>query len=220
VRTVLALADVRPLARSAFGAEPVDLTRLAGGSVKGVYRLAFAGGDTAMVYRWHRDENFWPARTVIDVGPFAADSSQATFLRKHELLTGLGVRVPRIFSVDPQLALVEDVRGGTLETLLARDATAARTSLDRLREMLLVMHSATTSDNSAEERCATVIVERGRRALAEAAARVPRIAARQDRLAYELSTRFAAVPPRYRHGVIHGELGPTTRWSHRTERRS
>jgi hypothetical protein len=55
---------------------------------------------------------------------------------------------------------------------------------------------------------AEFVVERGRRALAEAAVRVPLIAARQQALADTLSSRFAAIGPRQRYGVIHEELGP------------
>jgi hypothetical protein len=46
------------------------------------------------------------------------------------------------------------------------------------------------------------------RDLAEATARVPRIAAVHDRLARIVAELAAAVPPRAEYGLIHGELGP------------
>ena len=97
-----------------------------------MYRLEFDDGFRCLVYRWHADENYWPADTVIEVGPFA----EPTDLRRaHRLLSGLGVRVPEIFAFDPDrnLALVEEIRGGTLEQLLERDPAAGRAPLDRLR---------------------------------------------------------------------------------------
>jgi hypothetical protein len=184
------------------------VTRLEGGSTKGVYRVTLDDGSTTLAYRWHADENFWPAQSVLDIGPFVPDAGRASFVERHKQLTGLGVRVPKLVYLDEStdLALVEDLRGGTLEALLARDAAKGRGALDRLASMLRRMHSdtATVSGPSSEE----FITERGRRSLAEAAARVPRIAAVQNRLAYELSARSAAVTPRPANGLIHGELGP------------
>lgn len=212
MRSFLTLDDLTPLLAGTFGARPVaDLRRLAGGSCKGVYRLAFADGGTALAYRWHADENFWPARIAIDVGPFVADPGRAVFLEKHALLSGLGVRVPRILALAPdaEIALIEDVRGGTLDDLLERDPAAGHEVLARLRAMLHTMHAHTSAPSAVlGSTCEDVLVERGRRALAEAAARVPRIAAVREVLAGELSARFAAVAPRSVHGVIHGELGP------------
>jgi hypothetical protein len=60
----------------------------------------------------------------------------------------------------------------------------------------------------AGQTAAEFVLERGRRALAEAAARVPEIGARREALAEALISRFAATTPRREHGVIHEELGP------------
>jgi aminoglycoside phosphotransferase len=212
MRGVLELDDLTGLLAATFGVRPVTgLHRLSGGTSKGVYRLAFADGGTVLAYRWHPDENFWPARAALDVGPFAADPGRAAFLDRHALLTGLGVRVPRILALHPgaDVALVEDLAGGTLEALLARDATAGRAVMARLRAMLRRMHAHTTAVLPwPGHTCPDLVAERGRRALVEAAARVPRIDRVRDRLADELAARLAAVAPRSVYGVIHGELGP------------
>ena len=212
MRTFVTRDDLTGLARTAFSARALrEVTRLTGGSVKGVYRLGFDDGFTCLAYRWHAEENFWPAQTFFDVGPFAGHGSLATFVDRHELLAELGVRVPEVFEIDPaaDLALVEDVRGGTLETLLERDAAAGREVLARLSEALRTMHTHTSAEFGFPGRTVQeFVLERGRRSLVQAAARVPRIAAVQDRLAYALSSRFAGIGPRSTHGVIHGELGP------------
>jgi hypothetical protein len=81
--------------------------------------------------------------------------------------------------------------------------------LGRLAETLRVMHGHTSAEfGFPGHTAAEFVVERGRRALAEAAVRVPLIAARQQALADTLSSRFAAIGPRQRYGVIHEELGP------------
>ena len=210
MRNFLTCDDLVDHVRAAFGSDrrPRAVTRLEGGSTKGVYRVTLDDGSTTLVYRWHADENFWPAQSVLDIGPFVPDAGRAAFVERHRQLTGLGVRVPKLVHLAESagLALVEDLRGGTLEALLARDAAKGRRVLDRLTSMLRRMHSdtATVAGPSSEE----FITERGRRSLAEAAARVPRIAAVQNQLAYELSARSAAITPRPANGLIHGELGP------------
>jgi hypothetical protein len=189
------------------GRTVVELDRLAGGSTKGVYRVTFDDDFTCVAYRWHPDENYWPAETIFDVGPFAGHGSLATFLEKHELLSRLGVRVPVIHDVFPahNLALVEDVRGGSLESLLSRDEKAGRAALDLLAAALTAMHSDLAPCDYRPE---DSVLERGRRSLAEAAARVPVISAVRAELGSALTSRFAEIEPRDECGVIHGELGP------------
>jgi len=210
VRDFLKTADLIDPVRAAFGSDrrPLAVTRLEGGSTKGVYRVALDDGSTTLAYRWHPDENFWPARTEIDVGPFQQDAGRASFVSRNRQLTALGVRVPAVFHVDESadIALVEDLSGGTLEELIERDAAAGQIALEKLGAMLHRMHSHTAAvPGPPTER---FITERGRRALATSAARVPRIAAVEEQLAYELSVRSEAVRPRAEHGLIHGEIGP------------
>ena len=195
--------------RAAFGDRRLTtVARVSGGSNKGVHRLTFADGGTCLAYRWN-DENYWPVRTVLTVGPLGGRHDRARFLDRQGRLSALGVRVPEVLALGgTDLALVEDVRGGSLEDLLALDPAAGREALARLRDLLLRMHAAPGATPDFPEPCAEIIAERGRRALAEAATRVTRIAARRPRLEYALSTRLAAVEPRQRHGWIHGELGP------------
>ena len=189
----------------------MTLTRLAGGTVKGVYRLEFDDGFRCLVYRWHPDESYWPTRVVIDVGPFAGHTGRTELARSHELLSGLGVRVPALFGVDPDrdLALVEEVRGGSLEQLLTRDPAAGRATLDQLGQALRAMHTDTRADfGFPGHTCEEFALRLARLALDWAAPRVPRLAARQEQLGYELSARHAAITPRSEYGVIHGEIGP------------
>ena len=210
MRKFLTRDDLIDPVRAAFGSDrrPRDVTRLQGGTSKGVYRITLDDGSTTMAYRWHPEESFWPARSGPDNGPFGAEVGRAAFVERNRLLTGLGVRVPKLIHVaeSADLALVEDLSGGTLEALLERDVAQGDAALERLASMLRVMHSQTASVSGPPPE--QHITERGRRSLAEAAARVPRIAAVQDRLAEELSARSAAVTPRGDTGLIHGELGP------------
>ena len=208
MRNFLSSDDLIDPVRAAFGSDrrPRSVTRLEGGTTKGVYRVMLDDGTTTLAYRWHPDENFWPAQTVLNVGPFVADAGRASFVERNRLLTGLGVRVPKLCYAPESgdLALVEDLPGGTLEALLERDPAAGHAAMERLASMLRIMHSHTVPGPPSEG----FITERGRRSLVEAAARVPRIAAVQDRLEYELSARAAAVTPRPANGLIHGEIGP------------
>jgi hypothetical protein len=203
MRRFLTPADLSGLAFP--GRTIAALDRLAGGTTKGVYRLAFDDGFTCVVYRWHRDENYWPAQTIFDVGPFAGHGSLDVFLDKHALLTGLGVPVPAVHAVFPEasVALVQDVRGGPLEALLERGS--GDDALAELAAALTVMHSDRAATDYRPEDSA---LERGRRALDSAAARVPSIDAVRTELADTLNERYAKIEPRPECGVIHGELGP------------
>jgi hypothetical protein len=209
MRNHVSRADLAPLAGRTFPERTlVDVMRLTGGSNKGVYRLTFADDFTCLAYRWHADENFWPADIAIALGPFGRPAGPREFVEKHALLSGLAVRVPEILGMAGDVALIEDVRGGNLEELLARDPAAGRAVLARLAETLAVMHTSVRDDfgfpgHTSEE----FVVERGRRALAEAALRDARIGAVAQQLADELTRRNEAVQPRSSYGVIHGELG-------------
>ncbi|GAA3963614.1 phosphotransferase [Actinoplanes auranticolor] len=211
MRAFVTTEDLHDLVRDTYGTDRRlhELARLAGGTTKGVYRLTLDDGATVLLYRWAAEENFWPAQTGLDVGPFQADAGRDGFVRCHALLHELGVRVPEIVALGPDRALVEDVRGGTLEALLERDATAGRQIVGRLGEMLRTMHShRSPTFGFPGETPAGFARQRGLNCLVEAAARDPRIAAARSRLEEELHKRFAAVRPRSGYGLIHGELGP------------
>lgn len=47
------------------------MSRLRRGSKKGVYRLGFDDGSTAVAYVWDEAENYWPAPRGEDADPLA-----------------------------------------------------------------------------------------------------------------------------------------------------
>jgi Phosphotransferase enzyme family len=211
--------ELAPLARAAVGRELVGVERLAGGSKKGVYRLALDGGDTVVAYVWSAAEDFWPAAAGPADDVFADASGLDLFLAAYDRLTAAGVRTPRLLWADASgaaypadVAVVEDVRGGTLEDLL--DRAGGQAELAALREVLAAMLAATDTrigkvarpDNSGRS-CERIVLDRALRQLDEAAARVPRLADARTALAGVLRDA-AGVEPRTRHGLVHGELGP------------
>jgi hypothetical protein len=218
--------------RAAYGSKRgiASLERLRGGSKKGVYRLAFDDETTAILYVWNPAENYWP--TVGDeastdlADPFCEASGFDLFEASHARLGSLGVAVPRIHLMDrskahypAEIALVEDVRGGTLEDLLRRDPQQAEPVLKRLSAALATMHrdhsqgigklTAVSSGAARQDRsCEQIVLDRALEHLDQAAARIDRVAAARSQLADVTRTLAAAVRPRVQHGLIHGELGP------------
>ncbi|MEU9053501.1 hypothetical protein AB0D37_24285 [Streptomyces sp. NPDC048384] len=132
------------------GFHVVGVDRLRGGSKKGVYRVVVEGSRSAsvIVYSWAEGENFWPAAEGVDAAhPFAPASGLVPFLAAQRRLDGLGVRVPGLLLVDDSrrrypadVAVVEDIAGGTLEALLITDPARAPFALSELAAMLDVMH--------------------------------------------------------------------------------
>ncbi|MFD5572781.1 phosphotransferase family protein [Streptomyces cadmiisoli] len=219
------------IVHEALGAEArvVGVDRLRGGSKKGVYRVHTSESRRAsvIVYSWAEAENFWPAAEAIDPAhPFAPASGLAPFQAAQGKLDSLGVRVPEVLLADDSrrrypadVAVVEDVAGGTLEALLKTDPARASNALSELAAMLDVMHQQHSQhygrvdvlergDKACGDSCEQLVLERAIEDVAEAAEREPSIgsaaASLQDRL-QELATRVA---PRTQHGLIHGELGP------------
>ncbi|MFE3452769.1 phosphotransferase [Nonomuraea sp. NPDC059194] len=170
--------------------------RLRGGSKKGVYRLTFDDGRTAVVYDWDESENYWPTPQE--------STGLALFLNNHALLGALGVRVPRIYATGADLALVEDVRGGTLEARLETDGAA--TTLTRLRAALEKMRAYGGQRHGRP--CEDVVLEHARADLAHAAENEERIGRAYDVLERRLAALRESVEPRERYALIHGELGP------------
>jgi len=190
-----------------------SVTRLAGGSKKGVYRLGCSGGFSAVLYVWSAAEDFWPASGDggggggggggADAGVFGHASGLGLFSAASRRLTEAGVRVPLVYLTDASralypadIALVEDVRGGTLEELLAADPSAAAPVMERLGEMLRSMWGqraarvgrvanvpgcgdSVTRIGASSER---IVLERALRQLAGAAGRVPSVATAAPRL--------------------------------------
>jgi aminoglycoside phosphotransferase (APT) family kinase protein len=138
----------------------------------------------------------------------------------HDTLAALGVRTPQLLWADDShdlfpadMAVVEDIRGGTLEDRFARGP--APSTLDALRSALALMASVRESrlgkvgkpDHSGRS-CPDVILQGARRDLAEAADRVPALAARRLVLADRLDAFAAEIQPRHAQALVHGELGP------------
>ncbi|WP_327238111.1 aminoglycoside phosphotransferase family protein [Streptomyces sp. NBC_01317] len=228
--------DVAGVVRAAFGSGrgPVRVDRLLGGSKKGVYRLSFGDASSAVLYSWAASENYWPERAGSPDGhedhddPFSDATGHDLFVAAHRALTDLGVRAPRVHLADDSMelfpaafAVVEDLRGETLDDLLDRDRDAAGDVMARLGEMLTVLHGSRSpvlgkaavvaagrgiapGDRTAER----TVLDRVVRDLAEGAALDRRLAELREPLAEVAAELAGAVGPRGTYGLIHGELGP------------
>jgi Phosphotransferase enzyme family len=202
-----------------------SLTRLRHGSKKGVYRLRFDDGDTAIAYVWSPVENYWPDGQDTPE-PFTDASGYRLFEASQARLSALGVPVPRLHLLDDsknlypaELALVEDVPGGTLENLLDRDPGRAEPAMAALNAALRAMHEQPgeaigklagpqVRRPGSQKACVDIVLDRAVANLNSAAAQIDRVAAVEDRLADVIHALAARVPARTEHRLIHGELGP------------
>ena len=229
-RPVATRETLEDLARAAAGRgrRLAGVTRLAGGSKKGAYRLAFGDGFTAVAYLWAEHENYWPSGDRDAADPFSAASGLSLFEGAHRELTAAGVRTPRVYLADrsgrhypADAAVVEDVPGGNLGALLDRDPQAVPAPLRGLSAALGAMHARLSHQYGkaalvreggtpppGTRSCQQVVLDRARADLAEAARREPRIGAVESRLAARLGELAARVQPRHEYRLIHGELGP------------
>ncbi|MEW1722110.1 phosphotransferase [Streptomyces sp. NPDC093109] len=235
VRSGITRDALTAVTRAAFGPGRVltGAERLRGGSKKGVYRLTFDDAATAVLYSWDASENFWPARPAgastedMAADPFADATGFDLFTTAQRRLSGLGVRAPRVFLADAsrtllpaEVAVVEDLRGGSLEELLRSDRAAARPVMARLAEQLAVLqaargpafgkvaHVAAGGGAGQGRTCEAAVLERALRDIEEAAALDGRVAAARGPLTEAVRELAAAVQPRTEYGLIHGELGP------------
>jgi aminoglycoside phosphotransferase (APT) family kinase protein len=193
-----------------------EVTRLRGGTKKGVFRLAFPDGSTAIRYVWGGGEGYWPAESG-EADPFADASGLPHFLDAKRHLDAAGVRTPLLVEVGREFAIVEDVAGGTLESALANGSGEA--ALRRLAEMLALMAKVRgraygkvgfgeQGGNHAAPDCQDVVLVRVLRDLAEAAARDSRVDVVRGRLESLARQWFARLSPRREYALVHGELGP------------
>lgn len=205
--------------------------RLRGGSKKGVYRLSFEDRSTAILYVWNEEENYWPAAQgnpgPDEVDPLSDASGSDLFEASHALLNAIGARTPQVYFFDrsrhyfpADVAVVEDVRGGTLETLLHRDPHGAEPTLTRLGAALQIMRQQRgrrlgkvalvegPDDIQQERSCEQIVLDRALRDLAEAASRVERVAQVHEQLEEKIHELAGAVRSRHEYSLIHGELGP------------
>jgi hypothetical protein len=231
-RRVVTPDELAGVARAALGAPHrlIGISRLRGGSKKGVYRLTFDDDSTAIAYIWDDAENYWPSAQADDAGdhadPFSIASGIEAFEAAHRRLDALGVRTPRIHLADrsgsyypADIAVVEDVPGASLEAKLRQDPRGADVTMTRLAGALDVMQrhkgpafgKVVLIDNGGirpDGSCEQVVLHRALGDLAEAAARDSRITDARDRLEGMVRGLAAAVRPRSDYGLVHGELGP------------
>ncbi|MEU8792768.1 phosphotransferase [Streptomyces sp. NPDC048643] len=231
VRRVVTRDDLDGVARAVFGngLHLTGVSRLRGGSKKGVYRLAFDDDSTAVAYIWDASENYWPttgAKSDHLGDPFSPASGLDLFEAAHRHLRQLGIRTPRLLLADrsgsrypADVAVVEDVPGDNLESLLRQDPDGAAPAMARLAEALSAMgrHRGSrfgkvalidgggSSDGAS---CEQVVLDRALDDLSEAAARDPRMAASHDQLRSVVGDLAARIRTRSRYGLVHGELGP------------
>ncbi|WP_043674818.1 phosphotransferase family protein [Streptomyces xylophagus] len=228
-RKPLTRADLTPLTRAALNRTPTAVTRIRGGSKKGVYRLTFDDGPvpTAVAYVWSPEEDLWDAGPGDPRDPFSHASGLSLFTAAADRLAATGVRAPRLLHADPththlpaDAAIVEDLPGGTLEDLLAGDPAAVPDALERMAALLATLHACTgprfgkvavvdNGGSSYGSSCERIVVERALADLDELPARDPRAAAAHPQLAHAIKTLAARVRPRTEPAtLVHGELGP------------
>lgn len=205
------------------------VTRLRGGTKKGVFRVSFDAGRSIILYVWGASENLWPAIEFPQLDPFSDTSGLDLFEAAHQILTASGVRTPGILYVDRSatdipndMALVEDIGDCSLADLLADDPVAAAHPMNELRSALDVMRSATgprigkvgVSDQPAgsalslNRSCETIVLDRALEDLESAAHQLSTLADMRNTVANALSDAAAEVMARDDLSVVHGELGP------------
>jgi hypothetical protein len=231
--TMVTKEQLAGAARAALGTghRLTGVARLRGGSKKGVYRLVFDGGSTAIAYIWDDDENYWPARQAGDgLDPFSEASGIELFQSAHRYLDALGIRTPRVYLADQSrsrypadIAVVEDVPGENLETRLGQDPPGASAIMARLAEAVATMNGhigpgfgqvalIERGGIARGQSCEQVVLDRALGHLAEAAARVDRMARVHGQLEDVVRTLAAAVRPRSRYGSSTASSDRTTCW--------
>ena len=223
---------LRPVVRAAFGRDrsPLRVQRLAGGSKKGVYRLTMDDGGTTLVYAWSDSEDYWqgvlPDGADDPADPFSHASGLALFEAAARRLTSTGARCPEILFTDrsravypADVAVVEDVAGGSLEALIRSDPVAAQRPLSVLADWLAAMAAVRSPSfgkvafvdaggRSPGPSCESVTLGRALAELSEIAGRDRRAAEAQGRLEETLRSLAEPIEPRAVSALVHGELGP------------
>jgi hypothetical protein len=224
--------SLRPVVRAAFGAsrEVAAVERLSGGSKKGAYRVTVDDGSTVVIYVWNAAEDYWqdvlPDGADDPADPFAHASGLDLFEAAARRLSEAGVRSPGLLLADRSRALypgdvavVEDVPGGTLEALLETDPGAARRPLAVVADWLASMEGcratscgkvalADSGQQSRGASCPEVVLERALREVAEICTHETRAAREGGRLAELLHALAEPLRARTSSSLVHGELGP------------
>jgi hypothetical protein len=227
-RTFTSDEQLAEVTRAAFGdGRRLDgVTRLRGGTKKGVYRAAFADGGTAIVYVWDAAEDYWPGGADGDhAEPFSHPSGLDLFLAAGARLGGVGVRTPEVYLAGGQdrfgadVAVVEDVAGPNLLELMDDDPDRAEPVLRQLGDAVAAMHAlkgpgfgkVVYVDGGGVPKgnnCEGVVLDQALVNLAEGAARDNRLRAARDDVEQRLRGLAAAIRPRADYRLVHGELGP------------
>lgn len=224
--------SLRPVIRTAFGRDRLLLRveRLAGGSKKGAYRLTMDDGGTALVYAWDDSEDYWqgvlPEGADNAADPFSHASGLALFEAAARRLASAGVRCPQILFTDrsrtlypADIAVVEDVPGGSLEALLENNPVAAERPLSVLADWLAAMAAIRSPSlgkvafvdaggRSPRRSCERIMLDRALAQLSEIAGRDRRAAGAQGHLEETLHSLAEPIKPRAASALVHGELGP------------
>src|ERR1700761_5777492 len=224
--------SLRPVVRAAFGRDRALLRaeRVAGGSKKGAYRLTMDDGGTALIYAWNDSEDYWqgvlPEGTDDPADPFSHASGLALFEAAARRLASAGARCPEILFTDrsralypADVAVVEDVPGGSLEALLEKDPAAAERPLSVLADWLAAMAAIRSPSfgkvafvdaggRSPGTSCERVMLDRALAQLQEIAGRDRRAADAQGRLEESLHPLAGRISPRAASALAPGELGP------------
>jgi hypothetical protein len=224
--------SLRPMVRAAFGTNRslLSVQRLAGGSKKGAYRLTLDDGGTALLYAWDDSEDYWqgvlPETAGDPADPFSHASGLDLFEAAARRLASAGVRCPELLFTDrsrslypAEIAVVEDVTGGSLEALLERDPTAARRPLSVLADWLVAMAGIRSPSigkvafvdaggRSAGTSCERITLGHALAQLQEIAGQDRRAAGARDRLEKTLHSLTEPIEPRTSAALVHGELGP------------
>lgn len=225
-------AQLSGVIREVFGTDRRIRTvdRLPNGTKKGVYRVTLDDRTSAIVYVWSPEEDYWdgllPDQAHDPASPFAHSSGIDLFEAATRRLAAVGARSPRLLLADrsmtlhpAQIAVAEDIGGGTLETLLDQNPAAARPVLAHLAETLQAMHrhrapafgkvAVVDAGGAAKaDTCEQAYLERSLGEIADAAARDPRAAQGRAHLEETLHALYAQVQPRSEFAILHGELGP------------
>jgi hypothetical protein len=223
---------MHPVVRAVFGSDRslLSVERLAHGSKKGAYRLTMDGGGTALAYVWDGSEDYWqgvlPEGSHDPADPFSHASGLALFEAAARRLAAVGVRCPELLLADrsgslypADIAVVEDVAGGSLEALLETDPTAAERPLSVIAGWLAAMAGVRSPSpgkvafidaggRPPVTSCEELMLDRALAQLTEIAGRDRRGADAQGRLEQALRSLAGPIEPRAAVALIHGELGP------------
>jgi hypothetical protein len=224
--------SLRPLVSAAFGGgrSLLRVQRLANGSKKGAYRLTMDDGGSALLYAWDDAEDYWqgvlPDNASDPADPFSHASGLALFEAAARRLTSAGVRCPELLFTDrsrslypAEIAVVEDVAGGSLESLLETDPLTAQRPLSVLAEWLTAMAAirspsfgkvafVDSGGSSAGTSCEKITLDHALAQLREIAGYDQRAAGAQGRLEEMLHSLTEPIEPRTTAALVHGELGP------------